>query len=451
VNAPEDSLDPAPSDAPADPPPAVVVDEGGPVGLSRVVRLWFPLAASWLLMSAELPLLAMVVSRLPDPKIHLAAYGSVVFPISLVVEGPIIMLLAAATALCSHGQAYRLVWKFMHTAGFVLTAVHVAIAFTPLYDVVVRDIMGAPDSIHEPARIGLQIMTPWTWSIAYRRFHQGVMIACERSREVGYGTLVRLVANVGALLTGYAMGWPGIIVGATAISTGVITEAVYVGWRVRPLLRERVLPAHGEHLTFRAFLRFYVPLAMTPLITLFIQPLGAAAMNRMPRALDSVAAWPALHGLLFITRSVGMAYNEVVVSLANLRGAVASLRRFNLILAGSTMGVLALLAFTPLAGMWFERITGLPPELAELCRWSAALGLLMPGYAVLQSWYQGVLVKSHYTRPITEAVALYFVISASMLGIGIWLGHLTGIYWAMISFSTAGVLQTTWLWSRDAA
>ena len=61
----------------------------------RIFKTWWPLAVSWLLMSVELPALSAVIARLPDPEIHLAAYGGVVFPIALIVESPIIMLLAA--------------------------------------------------------------------------------------------------------------------------------------------------------------------------------------------------------------------------------------------------------------------------------------------------------------------------------------------------------------------
>jgi hypothetical protein len=51
-----------------------------PLSLRRIVRTWWPLAASWLLMSAELPLVSAVVARLAHPEIQLAAYGGVVFP-----------------------------------------------------------------------------------------------------------------------------------------------------------------------------------------------------------------------------------------------------------------------------------------------------------------------------------------------------------------------------------
>jgi hypothetical protein len=419
--------------------------------VSRVVRLWAPLAASWALMAVELPMLTAVVARLPDPKVHLAAYGSIVFPVSLVVEGPIIMLLAASTALCTHERAYRQVHRFMMLASAALTLLHAAIAFTPLYEVVAVDIMGAPEAILEPGRLGLQIMLPWTWSIAYRRFHQGVLIRHEHSREVSFGTLVRLGTNATALFIGYQLRLPGIVVGATAIAAGVVSEAAYIGWRVRPVLRERVFPVapSGEPLTVGSFLHFYVPLALTPVITLMIQPIGAAAMNRMPVALDSLAAWPAVHGLLFITRSVGMAYNEVVVTLIGEPGSVPALRRFQTWLASGTMLVLAVLATTPLAEMWFARLSNLPTGLVTLSTFAIAIAIPMPGYAVLQSWYQGALVKARQTRPITEAVALYFVISTALLWVGIrWQGP-AGIHWALGSFVVAGCGQTAWLWWRS--
>ena len=79
----------------------------------EIARVWTPLAASWLLMGLELPAVSAVMARLPDPKVSLAAYGGVVFPIALLIESPIIMLLAASTALARDEAAYRVVRRFM--------------------------------------------------------------------------------------------------------------------------------------------------------------------------------------------------------------------------------------------------------------------------------------------------------------------------------------------------
>ena len=434
--------------APPDRPPSTT-----PVDMRRVVRLWWPLAASWLLMGVELPLVTAVVARLADPEVNLAAYGSIVFPVALVVEAPIIMLLAASTRLCSDWDSYVKVRRFMWIAGAVLTALHAAIAFTPLYDVVARDWIQAPEEVVGAARLGLQLFLPWTWAIAYRRFQQGVLIRFEHSRPVTTGTGVRLVANALTLVLGVTLGrelLSGVAVAALAVSAGVTAEAIFIGWSVQPVLRERLKPAPPapELLTRSSFLRFYVPLALTPLMGLIIQPIGAAAMARMPVALLSLAAWPGVHGLVFLTRSAPMAYNEVVVSLYGERGGPEVLRRFTWILAGVTSGILVLLAVTPLGALWFGGISGLEPELVALSSTALLFAVLMPAYTTYMSWYTGQLVHGSRTRGITEAVGLYGLVAAALFVVGIELQEFTGIYFALAAFTAGGLTQCLWLRRR---
>ena len=58
-------------------------------------------------------------------------------------------------------------------------------------------------------------MIPWTWSIAYRRFHQGVLIRFGHSLKVGLGTVVRFSADATVLAIGYFLGGlPGIAIAA---------------------------------------------------------------------------------------------------------------------------------------------------------------------------------------------------------------------------------------------
>ena len=53
------------------------------------------------MMGIELPFLSAIVARLANPENNLGAYGGVVFPLSLLIEAPIIMLLTASTKLTS--------------------------------------------------------------------------------------------------------------------------------------------------------------------------------------------------------------------------------------------------------------------------------------------------------------------------------------------------------------
>ena len=425
-----------------------------PLSTRRILGLWWPLAASWMLMAVEAPMFTAVVARMADPESALAAYGSLVLPLALVIEAPVIMLLAASTALSSTREAYARLGRFTLVLGLALSVVHIAVAFTPLFDLVATSWINVPPSVVEPGRIGLQIMTPWTLSIAWRRYQQGLLIRYGRSRLVGLGTFVRLCANAGTLLVGYRYGvLPGIVVGTLGISAGVVTEAVFVHLSCRSVARDHLGNATPETqpLDWRAFMHFYIPLAMTPLMTLAIQPIGAAAMSRMPAALPSLAAWPAVHGSVFLLRSVGLAFNEVMVSLSGDDQAIRALKRVAWIATALLMASMLLFAATPLSELWFRGAAGLSPELVQLCRTAVLLALLMPGYQMLQSFYTGALVSAHRTRAITEAVAIYAFASTLALYLGVRFSEAPGLFVAVVSFSCAGVLQTLWLWWRSRA
>jgi hypothetical protein len=422
------------------------------MSLRRIFQIWWPLAASWLLMGAEGPALSAIVARLADPEINLAAFGGVVFPLALIIESPIIMLLAASTTLSRDWASYLKLRRFMMAAGAALTLLHILFAFTPLYYWIVEGVLGVPEEIIEPARLGLMIMVPWTWAIAYRRFHQGVLIRFGHTRTIGVGTAVRLSADGIVLALGYAAGTlPGIAVATLAVAAGVISEAVYAGIVVRPVLQRELKPAPpaGEPVTLRSFLAFYVPLVMTALLGLMAQPIGSAGLSRMPEALTSLAVWPVVTGMIFMTRSLGIAYNEVVVTALDEPGSARNLRRFAFWLAAVSSAVLLLLAATPLAGFWFEQVSALNPRLADLARTALWLAIPLPALSVFQSWFQGSILHSRHTRGITEAVIVFLVSSGAVLVAGVAWGQITGLYVGLLALAVSTLLQTGWLWLRS--
>ena len=430
-------------------------DERGRLTTASIIRTWWPLAASWVLMAIEGPAINAVVARLANPKIHLAAYGSLVFPLALFIEAPIVMLLAASTALSKDRAAYEKIRRFMHITGACLTAIHLLVALTPLYGWLVRGLLGAPEEIVGPARIGLLVSVPWTWSIAYRRFNQGVLIRFGHSVAVGIGTGIRLLADGSVLIIGFLLGTiPGTTIAASALIAGVLAEATYVAFRVRPVLH-RNLPksdAPSESLTTRAFLRFYVPLSLTSIIFLGVRPILTAAISRMPNPLDSLAAWPVVGGLAFLFRSAGVAYNEVVIAHIQKPNSTRALRRFAISLAFATSLGMLLIAATPLSRVWLGTITGLSEDLIVFAQAALWFALLLPALSASQSWFQGVILHSKCTRIITEAILVYLVVITAVLWSGIEWARFSGIYVGLVAMTTAEVARNLWMWwrSRDA-
>jgi hypothetical protein len=423
-----------------------------PLDTRRVFRTWWPLAVSWILMGFENPAISAVMSRLADPKINLAAYGGLIFPLTLMIEAPIIMLLAASVALSRDWASYLKLRRFMVWLSASLTVIHLLMVVTPLYELLARNVIHAPEEIIGPARIGLLITVPWTWSIAYRRFNQGVLIRFGRSLKVGIGTAVRFAADATVLVLGYLIGSvSGIVIAACTLVAGVVSEAVYIRLAVRRTLREKLRPAPAIDLTLttRALLSFYVPLSLTQILLLLINPIGSAAMGRMPLPLESLAAWPVLASAGYISRSFGGAFNEVVVALVEEKHSTGLLKRFGWFLAAASTSVLLLLMIPAVGKAVFAGLLGLADPLPHIVSMGLYLLLPLPALSVAQSYLQGVILHSRLTRAITESVALFLVFAAVLLIVGSAWGPVTGIYYALASFTVGEFLRTLWLWVRS--
>ncbi len=262
---------------------------------------------------------------------------------------------------------------------------------------------------------------------------------------------MRLVSLAAMLLIGYSIGTlPGVAVGAAAQGLAVFAEAVYNGIRVRPVIRDYLVPAPVvTPLTWKVFFAFYIPLVLTSFMTLIWQPIGSAALSRMPRAVESLAIWQVLSGLLFILRSPGTALNEVVVAKMEKHGAYFLLRKFATWLAGISTSIHILIAVTPLAYLWFQNVAALRPALIDLALPAFWIAIPLPALTVLQSWYQGSILYSKKTRAIPESVAIYLGVIIFVLAVGVIWGKATGIYFGISALILGTTAQAIWLFVRS--
>jgi hypothetical protein len=400
-----------------------------------------------MLMSAEPAALAAVVARLPDPQIHLAAYGSVAFPLIGILQAPILTLLSLSTAMSKDWDSFQKGRKVMFALGGGLTILYALIAFTPLFDLIVVRLIGAPAEVVEPARLGMYVGLPWAFAVAYRRFHQGVMIRFEYSRAVTVGTLLRFSADAAVLALALSLrSIPGTAAATGMMVVGVITEAVYVGIRVRPVLRElKPLPSLADKVLLRDMITFFIPLAIMPLLQQLVRPIGSAAISRLPDPLISLDVWPVVASLSFLVVTPGSAYNEVVIAMLDRPRARRSIERFLYILMGSQFVVMLLLALTPLSYIWFNSVSGLKPDLAHLA--SKAFLLLIPSSLIspLNSWFTGAILHSRRSRAVTEGMVIYLTVYILGLFVAGSMLAVNGVFIAVGASVLASISQTSWL------
>ncbi len=400
------------------------------LSMRRIVRFWLPLAATWLMMAVEGPFLAAIIARLAEPIYNLAAYG-VAYSLALVVEAPVIMLMSAATALARNRLSYLRLRTFTHALNASVTLGMVVLLLPPVFRWLAEGLIGLPPEVASRTWVALMILLPWPAAIGIRRLYQGVLIRNSLTRRVAYGTVARLIAMFGtAFALSRVPGIEGAWVGAAALTMGVGCEAlasrVMASGAIRALLTTPG-EATGAVSSFGSLTRFYYPLALTTLLSLGIHPVVTFFVGNSRASLESLAVLPVVGALVFIFRSLGLAYQEVVIALiGDDHQGYRCLRRFAIMLSIAVTAGLSLIAWTPMAGIWFSTISGLSPELTTFALAPTRILALIPGLSALLSFQRAILVVRNTTKGITMATIIEVVGVVAVLWISITYFDATG-------------------------
>ena len=395
--------------------------------MRRIFRFWLPLQATWLMMAVEGPFLAAVIARLPDPKFNLAAHG-VAFALAIIVEAPVIMMMSAATALVTGDTSYRRLRNFTWALNAVITVAMLVLVAGPVWRFVALSAIRLDPEVARLARTALVILLPWPAAIGYRRFCQGLLIRDGLTRRVAWGTTIRLVSmSSAALIAWRATDLPGTWVGACALSTGVLTEAVASRFMARGTIARLLATPDTDSPTYSAIHRFYRPLALTSTISLAVAPLVTFFMGQARFSLESLAVLPVINALVFVFRTPGLSFQEVSITLLGRTwDNLGQVRRFATLLGAAATVGFALIALTPLSTVWLQTVSGLTPELAEFARLPLRILVIMPALSVLLSLQRSLLVARWATEPITWASVLevtgVLVVLLLTVVVGGWVG-----------------------------
>lgn len=408
------------------------------------------------MMALEGPFLAAIIARMPAPKANLAAYG-VAYSLALFMEAPVIMLMSAATALVKDWPSYLKMRRFTFLLIGGVTTLMLILLTPPLFKIAAIDLIGLPDDVAALTHRALLVLLPWPGAIGYRRLYQGILIRSHSTRRVAYGTVIRLSSISATALLLYIYGQlEGVIVGAAALSGGVVTEAI-ASRRMAAAGIRRLRAEHGAGaplatpLTLPGIAKFYYPLALTSIIGLGVHPLVTFFMGQSRLPLESLAVLPVVNAFVFIFRSIGLSYQEVGIALlGDYFSGFVPLRRMALKIMAGASGTLALLAFTPLANVWYETVSGLSPNLAALAITATQILVLMPVLSVLLSFQRSVMVNVKKTTPITVATALEIAGIFGMLMIGVHWLQLIGVVAAASAYLVGRMCANLYLyhWNR---
>lgn len=419
----------------------------------QVFLFWGPLALTWLIMAIEQPFLIAFIARLENAKYNLAAFG-IAYSFAIIVEAPVIMLISASTALVTGNNSYRKLKKFTDILNALITTFHLIILIPPVFNFIVIRLMGVPEEVAKLAYIALVIFLPWAASIGYRRFYQGILIRNNLTRRVTYGTLIRLLVIVVVGLFLYFTGVKGAYVGAGAMSLAVLVEAIVTKMMVSRSLRNLLQKEDtvNRDMGLRSIAKFYFPLALTSILSLGVHPFVTFFMGRSHMAIESLAVLPVVNSLVFIFRSPGLSFQEVNIALIGKdRQNYRVLKNFALFLAILVTILITVMAFTPLANLWFINVSGLSNDLAELAYLPLQILILLPALTVLLNYQRSLLIINGHTAPISVATVVELTAIIMVLLACVVFLNLVGVVAAAISYMVGRTMSNLYLTPKQSA
>lgn len=402
----------------------------------KILKFWYPLAATWIMMSLEGPLLTALIARMADPKFNLAAFG-VAFSFAMIVEAPVIMIMSATTTLAKNYFSFLKLKRFIYTINVIVTIFMFLLLIPQVFDFIAYNLISLPEQVASLTYKGILIMLPWPSAIGYRRFYQGLLIRNHLTRRVAFGTMVRITSMATSAFIMFNLKLDGIIVGCGALSIGVTIEAIATRLMASKVIKriKNEAQTDTQNLTYKQIIIFYYPLAMMSFLALGINPIVTFFLGKSYMAIESLAVLPVVNSLVFIFRAVGLSYQEVVIALVGEKHEnYKVLKNLAFVASGVLTFTLGMIALTPLSELWFLKISGLTEQLAHFAILPAIIMILYPAVTLLVAWQRAVLVHSSKTIHLTIATLTEVTVMFLILFIGIKYFAMVGVIAAALAF-----------------
>jgi hypothetical protein len=286
--------------------------------LKEQAKLWkqfLPLSVSDVTMALGDPAITFTLANLPFSRENLASVGAAK---SIVVffESPIIMILHASNTLATSRRASRLLWQFTKLAMLLLTAMLIVMNFPGTFRWLASKGLNFNSELILRTQMVLVPLIIWPAAIAWRRFHQGLLIRAGHSRCVANAGLGRISILVVALFIGFLLRINGAAVAGLSLAAGIIGEALLVTWMAKRKnafpssepIRSKALPNNLKEIW-----RFYWPLANSMLVVWGGRALLLVVIARAIDAPIALAVWPAAWGLVVLIGNATRMVQQVVI------------------------------------------------------------------------------------------------------------------------------------------
>ena len=193
---------------------------------------------SWPLMITQITengvpfVINFFLGRLAHPDLALAAFG-VVNALNSLVASPLRNMVQTAQALSHSRHDMRVMLSFAHRVTLVYVVLVGILFYTPVREVILRGIIGLPETLSSYAAPGVQMVLLVVVAWGYASLFRGLLSAIRRTGAIAASAVMRLVVvTIVGSVTLIAPDLNGAAVGVAVIGAVFLTEMLILGLRL---------------------------------------------------------------------------------------------------------------------------------------------------------------------------------------------------------------------------
>ena len=212
---------------------APVTEAAAGITVSHLWRFYWPLSMTIALQGASRPLVNLFVSRSAGGKEALAVLA-VVYSLTYLPYGWLNDLRAVVAAFSSVGGEVRAqLRRFAAACCGVALALNIILFWTPLREIILRDLIGLESSLVELCREPLLLFSAVPLAVTVRAYFQGIAMVERRTHALAPSAPCRIGIILAVLALVPVTAMAGASRGILALAAGFFIEAVVVWWFVR--------------------------------------------------------------------------------------------------------------------------------------------------------------------------------------------------------------------------
>jgi len=226
---------------------AVEGGEGETLGYREIIAFYYPLLLTSILGLAVAPMVTFFMGRSVAPVESLAVFP-VVYSLVFVFRALGLSFQDASIALLGRKrEGFAELSRFAWQMGLTITAILVAIAFTPLADVWFRTISGLSEELTSYALLPIKIVVLLPLAGVWLSLERAVLMRNRRTRSITFATAAEVVAIAGLFIwLGWGIGLVGVTAAFIALTVGKLISTTYLIPYTRRALRDGP-PADGGY------------------------------------------------------------------------------------------------------------------------------------------------------------------------------------------------------------